>query len=58
MIVQRKQFFNATEYEVNEFLANIDAENIVSTHFDVHEYADGAGEWTTIFYKVEEAPQS
>jgi len=52
-IVQCKRFINASESSDNEFLASIEAENIISTHFYVYGNQDASDEWTTIFYKVD-----
>ncbi|WP_339188431.1 hypothetical protein MKX33_00770 [Paenibacillus sp. FSL R5-0490] len=51
--VQRKTFINKSDEEINEFLNNLPAEDIVSTHFAVYGYENAADEWTTIFYKVD-----
>ncbi len=52
-IVQKKTFINKSDEEINEFLNNLPAEDIVSTHFAVYGYENAADEWTTIFYKTD-----
>jgi hypothetical protein len=52
-IVQQKVFVNATERVVNDFLSEIPAEDIVSTHFCVYGHQESSDEWTTIFYRKE-----
>jgi hypothetical protein len=52
-IVQQKVFINANEDKVNQFLSNIPAEDIVSTHFAVYGSQESSDEWTTIFYRIE-----
>lgn len=51
MIVSMKKFVNATEKEVNDFLATIDAKNIVNVGFNVVGFEGNSDEFVTIFYK-------
>lgn len=50
-VVKQKKFINAAENDVNRFLAQIPAENVISTHFSVYGYLEQSDEWTVIFYK-------
>ncbi|MDO3680412.1 hypothetical protein [Paenibacillus ehimensis] len=52
--VQHKQFVNRSEFQVNEFLRSIPAEDIVQVSFHVHVNGNSADEWVSIFYKEED----
>lgn len=49
--VKIKKFINDYEEDINAFLENIPAENVLSTHFAVYGNQDNSDEWVTIFYK-------
>lgn len=49
--VQHKKFVNCSDFQINEFLRSIPAEDIVQISFHIHATAD---EWVSIFYKEED----
>ena len=51
--VQRKVFINSSDEDINEFLNNLPAEDILSTHFAVYGNQECSDEWTAIFYKTD-----